>query len=145
MPLGGTVMDERDIGPLIKRLADKIRTSVDVLLKEQGLTFSQTLVIGFLYSHNGKATQKEIEDHLQVSHPTVVGIISRLEKNGFVSCYTDKKDRRNKIVCAADKALNMLDVVNAGKRQMEEKLAKGLSEEELDEFRRIIDIFYENI
>lgn len=138
-------MNERDIGLLIKRLADKIRISVDVLLKEQGLTFSQTLVIDFLHSRNGKATQKEIEDHLQVSHPTVVGIISRLEKNGFVSSHTDEKDRRNKIVCAADKALNMLDAVNAGKRQMEEKLTKGLSEEELNEFRRIIDIFYENI
>lgn len=138
-------MNERDIGPLIKRLADKIKNSVDDQLKEQGLTFSQTLVIGFLHSRNGKVTQKEIEEHLRVSHPTVVGLISRLEKNGFVFCHTDEKDRRNKIVCATDKALNMLDVVNTGKRQMEEKLTKGLSEEELDEFRRIIDIFYENI
>ncbi|MBD5383918.1 MAG: MarR family transcriptional regulator, partial [Ruminococcaceae bacterium] len=81
-------MEERDIGLLIKRLADKIKFSVDVLLKEQGVTFSQTLVIDFLHSQGGRATQKEIEDHLQVSHPTVVGIISRLEKNGFVSCHT---------------------------------------------------------
>lgn len=138
-------MNEMDIGPKIKKLADKIKNSVDDLLKEQGLTFSQTLVIDFLHSRNGKATQKEIEDHLQVSHPTVVGLISRLEKNGFVSCYTDEKDRRNKIVCAADKALNMLESVNIGKRQMEEKLTKGLSKEELDEFRRLINIFYENI
>ena len=138
-------MNERDIGLLIKRLADKIKTSVDVLLKEQDLTFSQTLVIDFLHSQNGKAAQKEIEEHLRVSHPTVVGLISRLEKNGFVSCYTDEQDRRNKIVCATDKALNILDAVNVGKRQMEKKLTKGLSKEELDEFRRIIDIFYENI
>ncbi|MDE7361276.1 MAG: MarR family transcriptional regulator [Oscillospiraceae bacterium] len=138
-------MEERDIGLLIKRLADKIKISVDVLLKEQGITFSQTLVIGFLYSQSGSATQKEIEDHLQVSHPTVVGIISRLEKNGFVSCHTDQKDRRNKIVCATDKALNTVDAMSVGKRQMEERLTKGLSEEELAEFRRIINIFCENI
>lgn len=138
-------MDERDIGLLIKRLADKIKISVDVLLKEQDLTFSQTLVISFLCSQNGRATQKEIEEHLQVSHPTVVGIISRLEKNGFVSYHMDQKDRRNKIVCATEKALNTVDAMRVGKRQMEEKLTKGLSEEELAEFRRIINILCENI
>lgn len=138
-------MEERDIGLLIKRLADKIKISVDVLLKEQGLTFSQTLVISFLYSQNGRATQKEIEEHLQVSHPTVVGIISRLEKNGFVSYHMDEKDRRNKIICATDKALDIVDAMSVGKGKMEEKLTKGLSEEELAEFRRIINILCENI
>lgn len=138
-------MNETDIGLLVKRLADKIKISVDVLLKEQGLTFSQTLVIGFLCSKNGSATQKEIEEHLQVSHPTVVGIISRLEKNGFVSCHMDEKDRRNKIICATDKALDTVDAMRVGKKQMEERLTKGLSEEELAEFRRIINIFCENI
>ena len=139
-------MDERDIGLLIKRLADKIKISVDVLLKEQGLTFSQTMVVGFLCGQkDGKATQKEIEDHMQVSHPTVVGIVSRLEKNGFVTCYTDEKDRRNKIVCATDKALNTVDAMRVGRRQMEERLTKGLSEEELAEFRRMINLFCENL
>lgn len=139
-------MDERDIGLLIKRLADKIKISVDVLLKEQGLTFSQTMVVGFLCGQkNGKATQKELEEHMQVSHPTVVGIVSRLEKNGFVTCHTDEKDRRNKIVCATDKALDTVDAMRVGRRQMEERLTKGLSEEELAEFRRMINIFCENI
>lgn len=138
-------MNERDIGLLIKRLADKIKISVDDLLKEQGLTFSQTLVIGFLCGQNGMATQKEIEDHLQVSHPTVVGIISRLEKNGFVSCHIDEKDRRNKIVCATKKALNTVDDIRVGKMKMEEKLTKGLTEDELTEFRRMINILCENI
>lgn len=138
-------MNEKDIGRLIKILSDKIKASVDVLLKEQGLTFSQTLVIEFLYERGGRATQKGIEEYLQVSHPTVVGIISRLEKNGFITCFMDEKDRRNKIVCATDKALNIVDVMRIEKGKMEKKLTKGISEAELAEFRRMIDILYKNI
>lgn len=138
-------MNNIDIGMLVKRLADKIKTSVDVLLKEQGLTFSQTAVIGFLSQRGGTATQKEIEDHLQVSHPTVVGIVTRLEKNGFVACSVDEKDRRNKIVRATDQAMNTLDFMRAGRDKMEEKLTKNLSEEQLAEFYRIINIMCENL
>lgn len=138
-------MNERDIGLLIKRLTDKIKASVDALLKKHGLTFSQTVVISFLSERGGKATQKEIEDHMQVSHPTVVGIISRLENNGFVICFMDEKNRRNKIVCMTDKAQSIVGVMHADKTEMENKLTKGLSEAELAEFRRIIDILYKNI
>lgn len=138
-------MDESDIGLLIKRLTDKIKTSVDALLKKHGLTFSQTAVIGFLYEHGGRATQKEIEEHLQVSHPTVVGIISRLEKKGFVACFMDEKNRRNKIVLTTEKAQSIAGVMRSDKSEMENKLTKGLSEAELAEFRRIIDILYKNI
>lgn len=138
-------MNENDIGVSVKRLADKIKASVDALLKDQGLTFSQTLVIDFLSEVGGKATQKEIEDHLQVSHPTIVGIVSRLEKNGFVVCSVDEKDRRNKIVCATCKALNTVHSMRIGKQKMEEMLTKGISEAELAEFNRIINLMCKNI
>lgn len=138
-------MNEKDIGFLTKRLTDKIKASVDDLLKEQGLTFSQTMVIGFLSEHSGRASQKDIENYLQVSHPTVVGIVSRLEKNGFVECFTDKKDRRNKVVLVTDKALSMADAMAEGKSKMEKRLTKGLSEAELAEFRRMIDILIKNL
>lgn len=138
-------MNERDIGFLIKKLTDKLRANVDASLKKHDLTFSQTMVIDFLSEHNCKATQKEIEENLRVSHPTVVGIISRLEKNGFVNCFTDEKNRRNKIVCMTDKAQGIVSVMSADKKEIERKLTKGLSDEELEEFRRILDILYKNI
>ncbi len=138
-------MNEKDIGFLVKRLTDKIKTSVDALLKKHDLTFSQTMIIEYLSENGGRASQKEIENYLQVSHPTIVGIVSRLEKNGFVTCFTDEKDRRNKIVLATDKALSMVDVMHDDKSKMEKRLTKGLSEAEIAEFRRIIDILLKNI
>lgn len=138
-------MDEKDIGRLIKSLNDKLKASADASLKELGLTFSQTLVIEFVCSRGGRATQKEIEEHLQVSHPTVVGIVSRLEKSGFITCFTDERDRRNKVVCAADKALDMLNVIRSGTRETEKRLTEGLSDKELKKLRSMLDRLYKNL
>lgn len=137
-------MNDKDIGLLIKKLTDRIKFSVDALLSEHDLTFSQTLVLGYLSERGGRVTQKEIEEHLQVSHPTVVGIISRLESKGFITGFKDEKDRRNKIVCATEKALSMVDVMREDRAKMERKLTKGLSEAEIAEFRRIINILINN-
>ena len=138
-------MSEKDLGLHIKSLTDKIKASVDALLKEHDLTFSQTMIIGFLSEQGGRATQKEIEEYLQVAHPTVVGIISRLEKNNYVDCFNDERDRRNKIVCTTEKALNIVDDLRDGRSKLEKRLTRGLSKAELAEFRRILDILIENI
>lgn len=138
-------MDKRDIGLLIKKLNDKIKASADASLKEYGITFSQTLVIEFLYNQGGQATQKEIEEHMRVSHPTVVGIISRLEKNGFVICFMEEKNRRNKIVRATDKAINMISIMHIETRKMEKELTKSLSESEITELRRMLTTLYKNL
>lgn len=135
----------KNIGPLIKRLNDKLKASADASLKEHDLTFSQTLVLKFLRSQGGQTTQKEIEEHMQIAHPTVVGIISRLEKNGFIVCFMDGKNRRNKIVHETDKARNLNSIMDTGIREMEQKLTNGLSDSELAELQRMLTILYKNI
>ena len=94
-----------DVGYMLKKVNDRIHIQADANLKECGLTFSQMRVLMVLRKNGGQVSQKMIEEELGVAHPTVVGIVSRLEKNGFVSCYMDPADRRSKIVCETEKAL----------------------------------------
>lgn len=135
----------KDIGPLIKMLNDKLKASADASLKESGLTFSQTIVMEFVHKQGGQTTQKEVEEHMGVAHPTVVGIISRLEKNGFLTCGMDESNRRNKIVRETDKALKMSKKMQSDRTKTERRLTKGLSDEELGELRRMLLKIYQNI
>ena len=91
-------MEERKTGYLLKLVVERLRGDVDAGLKQHNLTWVQSRLIGFLAYRGGQATQKELERFLEVSHPTVVGIVSRMEQNGFVECRTDRLDRRNKLV-----------------------------------------------
>lgn len=135
----------KDIGMLLKQINDKLKITADNSLKESGLTISQTRVMQIIHEKGGEITQKEIEISLQVSHPTVVGIVSRLEKNGYLSCRVDECDRRNKIVSVTDKARQIEKMMYDGRRNVEKRLLKGLSEKEISELRRMLEILYDNM
>lgn len=96
-------MPQKDVGYLIKNIHDKLKAKADADLTRYGLTYAQSRVFAFLNSRDGQATQKEIELFLNVAHPTVVGIVSRMQQNGYVTCWQDE-DRRNKNVKLTQKA-----------------------------------------
>lgn len=99
-------MPKKDVGYLIKSINDKLKVKADADLKRYNLTFTQSRVFAYLQEKGGQATQKEIEVFLDVSHPTVVGIVSRMEQNGYVTCWQDE-DRRNKNVKLTQKAQSL--------------------------------------
>lgn len=138
-------MEVRQIGYYIKIINDKIKIHADADLKSHGLTITQSRVLAFLENNGGKASQKEIEDFLEVSHPTVVGIVSRMGNNGFLNCWFDPKDRRNKIVEMTSKAKNIGFEMNKMISQQEEKMLVSLSDEQIDEFEKTLQVIYKNL
>ena len=76
---GGILLND-DIGHLIKIVDEQLKKRFDKDLQKFDLTLSQMRVLWFLKSKGGRTSQKDIEDFLQVSHPTVVGLISRLKE-----------------------------------------------------------------
>ena len=102
LQLGGEVMSDcglhaDDLGYLIKQISDKMRANADAVFRKHGLTYSQVHVLSFVQACGGSATQKEIEIYLDVSHPTIVGLVSRLEKSGFVTSHVDENNRETKL------------------------------------------------
>lgn len=138
-------MENLDLGYLIKRISDKMKATMDADLKQNGLTFSQIRVLEFLDQRNGMATQKQIETYLDVSHPTVVGLVTRMEKNGFLVCYRDEENRRNKIVSTTEKARHIEHTMHLKRQMVERKLVQGISESEVKQLKRLLRIMSENL
>lgn len=136
---------EKKIGRLLKMISDRKKAEGDAALKEKNLTFIQSQVIRYLYHHDGKSTQKDIENYLDVAHPTVVGIITRMEKNGFLVCSTDPVDRRQKNVEMTKAAVEVQHQIIAEMKASDQKMLKGLSDEEVSELYRMLEIMYRNI
>lgn len=133
------------VGPLFKVIHERMQTAADADLKAQGLTFAQGQVIVFLAEHGSRALQKEIEASLGVSHPTVTGLVSRLEKSGFVRTWTDAEDRRNKVVELTDKARETGDELHRTMRERDRALLAGLDEHERAELIRMLRQVYANV
>lgn len=138
-------MKHDDIGFLIKQIADRIQAQVDAELKCSELTYSQFHVLAYLAHHDMAASQKEIEEFLGVSHPTVVGLIARLESKGFVETAVDENDKRKKRIRMTDKAVKLGESMRGSHAGFEEKLRSGLSGEEAAELIRLLSIVYGNL
>lgn len=131
----------------MKQITDKIKAAADADtdLKNRNLTLSQVRVLEYISSKGGSVTQKSIEGYLDVSHPTVVGIVARLEKNGYLICYSDKTDRRNKIVAMTERSARVIHEVQRKIAAQEEKLLQGLSAEEIEQLRRLLNTILKNV
>ncbi len=142
---GVYIVTKKDIGYLIKSINDKLKVKADADLKHYNLTLAQSRVFAFLHSNGGQATQKEIEVFLEVSHPTVVGIVSRMEQNGHVTTWIDEQDKRNKIVklTEATEALSV-DMENNISAN-EQKMLASLSTEDVERLRELLLVIYENL
>ena len=128
---------KNDVGYLIKRINDKLKVRADAELKKYHLTMSQSRVLVYLRSRGGQATQKEIEIFLDVAHPTVVGLVSRMEQNGYVTCWPCE-DGRNKYVKLTPQAEAIDKDMQRNQLENEEMLLAPLSPEDRERLRDLL-------
>ena len=130
-------MLKNDVGYLIKSINDKLAARADAELKQFNLTMSQCRVFLYLSSRGGQATQKEIETFLDVAHPTVVGLVSRMEQNGYVICWPCE-DGRNKYVKLTPQAEAIDKDMQENMHANEEMLLAPLSPEDRERLRDLL-------
>ena len=123
-----------DLGYLIKQISDKMRANADAVFRKHG----QVHVLSFVQACGGSATQKEIEIYLDVSHPTIVGLVSRLEKSGFVTSHVDENNRRNKIVCVTKKAQQTRESLEIERQKTERRLEQALGQQEREQLMHLL-------
>ncbi len=138
-------MIHNEIGFLIKVISDRMKALGDNDLREHDLTFSQAQVLVVIERSGGSIAQKEIEKVLDVSHPTIVGLVNRLYEKGFVRCETDDSDRRSKIVSLTDKAVALGKMMRAARNQSEQDLLEGLDDQEIETLNGLLRKLYGNI
>lgn len=138
-------MPKKDVGYLIKNINDKLKVKADADLKRYNLTFTQSRVFAFLQEKGGQATQKEIELFLDVAHPTVVGIVSRMEQNGYVTTYFDSKDKRNKNVKLTKQAEEIGFDLEKGMLENEKNLLAPLTIEDVEHLKKSLELIYRNL
>jgi MarR family transcriptional repressor of mepA len=129
-------MNREMIGPLMKKISEEIEWKVNEELKSWNLTRTQAAVILYLDDRENKeATQKEIEEFLNVSHSTTVTILRSMQAKGMLEIQTGAEDRRMRVV-----RLTWGDTVTYRKLEdrvsrMEERLLRGFSGEERELFK----------
>ncbi len=125
-------------GHLIRHLHSCNDQSMTNALAAMDLTAAQGHIMGFITHHPQPPCSRDIEEVFHLSHPTVSGLLSRLEKKGFIEFRTDEQDRRCKRIYILPKGLELEETMHAIIRANEVKLVQGFSEEEKEQFQHLL-------
>lgn len=103
------------------------------------LTPVQSRIMGFLAHRPEPPCAKDVEEAFQLSHPTVSGILSRLEKKDFVEFRPDPADRRCKRIYVLEKGWEHIEQIHCVIRENEERIVSGFTEEEKEQFASLME------
>lgn len=138
-------MQENYFGPIMKKISEEIERRANEEIKKYRLTLAQARVILFLCEcPDKKVTQKELEDYLQVSHPTTVTIIKSMESKKMVETFFDDEDRRMKNVKLIWGNEEIYNELRQNAENIEIRLLTGFSEKEKEQFFSFLNRAYKN-
>lgn len=138
----GEGMADKRIGFLIKQVYYMNQARLNTMFAQYDLTASQTFTLIYLLrSHeDGRVVnQREIERHMDISNPTVTGILNRLEHKGLIERKVSTSDARIKNIDVTARALELDKVLRKRFNENEEQLVSCLSEEEVESLSTILE------
>jgi len=129
----------------VNKLSNRIRRELDSNPREQQMSSASAKVLGFLLDTDGPIYQRDIEEEFGIRPPSATALLKKLEDEGFIVRKSMEGDGRYKEIVVTDKGLVMKDVVCGRITSLEEKVCKGISEEDLETFLNVIEKMIENM
>ena len=86
---------EHSVGCWIAQTSHALRRALDYELSREGITFRQWEVLAWSGSSEA-LSQAELAERMGIEAPTLAGILSRMERDGWLERSCCPKDRRKK-------------------------------------------------
>ena len=117
-------------GHLVRILHWCTDQSMTNALEEMDLTAAQGHIMGFLAHSKEPPCPRDVEEKFHLSHPTVSGLLSRLEKKEFIRLMPDEHDRRCKRIHVLPKGRQCMENMHQVIQNNEKRLVAGFTAEE---------------
>ena len=125
---------KKHYGHLIRILHWCVDQSMTNALTGMELTAAQGHIMGYLAHRQEPPCSRDVEEAFQLSHPTVSGLLSRLEKKGFIEFRCDEEDRRCKRIYMLPKGQQCHELMHSTILHNEELLVQDFTEAEKEQF-----------
>ena len=135
------------IGPKIKiantLIEKELNKQFAEIFKDYSLTGAQISLMIYLYESKARQiTQKEVADAFVLSHPTIRGIVKRLEANKLIATSRLESDQRQIVLKLSDKGFNLIDKnivkIRSIMTNVNTRITKGLSDREISELEQVL-------
>lgn len=134
MPLGEFADRVNELMPLISRQFLKYQTSDFYKMK---MTLPQFILLDILARH-GESKMSDLAHYMNVTTAAITGTADRLVRDGYIVRVSDPKDRRIVKVKLTTKGINIVQRCNDQKKKMMMDMFGVISQEERDEYLKIL-------
>ena len=124
----------RPYGFLVRILHWCGSNAMDNAMKKMDLTSSQGHIMAYLAHAKPPPCPRDLEAEFHMTHPTVSGLLSRLEQKGFIELRTDPEDRRVKRIYVLEKGIQCHEVMHQTIQNNEQRMVQGFTPEEQELF-----------
>lgn len=136
------------IGYKIRLIHNKVHKIMEAkrMENEGNLTGMQSWTLGFLAKNRAQDIyQKDIEAEFAISRATASNMLAGMERRGLICRVAVEHDARLKKIELTEKAEIIVTKAGEDMREMEERLTKGMSEQEIETFRLLLNKVMRNI
>lgn len=125
-------------GYLARILHWSAHQAMDNALEKMDLTAAQGHIMAFLAHAEQPPCPRDLEAEFHLTHPTVSGILSRLEQKGFIELRTDPEDRRCKRIYVLEKGVQCHELMHRAIAENEQRIVEGFTREEQELFSEFL-------
>lgn len=120
------------IGQLLAEVSRAWRAKLDQRLKPLGLSQAKWRVLVAIGMSGPELNQSELAERLGIEQPTLVNLLNRLEKDGWIERRVLEQDRRCKQLVLKTKATQIFDQIVTIATQLKLELIEEIEPDELD-------------
>jgi MarR family transcriptional regulator for hemolysin len=135
---------EESIGAWLTLATQTYHRAVSDELTPHGITYRQSMVLGWL-ALEGDLSQTELAARMMVEPPTLVGILDRMERDGWITRHNCPGDRRKKIIRANPAAEPVWDKIVDCALRVRQRAIEGLSRQELATLKSLLRRVRQNL
>jgi len=135
---------ENSVGYWVCQTAHVLQRSFNEELAPQGVTFRQAQVLGCL-ALEGPLSQTDLAERMRIEPPTLVGILDRMERDGWIRRDGDKADRRKKLVQPTPAAKPVWSKIVAAAQRVRARATEGMTPAQLEQLKKLLGIVRANL
>ncbi len=125
-------------GHLARILHSCTDQAMNAALAQMELTAAQSHILYYLERCKTAPCPRDVEEAFQLSHPTVLGLLARLEKKGFIAFVPDANDRRCKRIHILPKGQECNETMYRTIQRIEAQMVKDFTPEEQSQFSSLL-------
>lgn len=128
------------LGAKIRMISNSMEQNINRDITSLDLTCSQAYILRYLTFRAGEVIYpKDLEKTFDFSHPTISGLLQRLEAKGFITYQPDPEDRRCKRITMTAKARECHESIAVSMRHSDQILMEGLTPDETATLFSLLD------